>query len=101
MDEIPIPNPPLSPREVALLSQLKAQDVDAIDAAVLSCTHDHWRKVAMVVSLSMEQLSHRYPGLSDVFYAERVRSLVESGKLVSQGNLSYMRFSEVRRTNAT
>ena len=50
----------------------------------------------MVVSLSMEKLEARYPGFSDAFYAHRVRSLVECGKLESNGDLSYMRFSEVR-----
>jgi Protein of unknown function len=97
MDEIPVPNPPLSPRELALLAQLSAQDVEAIDEVVLSCTRDHWRKVAMIVSLTMERLGDQYPGFSDVFYAERVRALADSGRLEAQGNLSYMRFSEVRR----
>lgn len=101
MDEIPIPNLPLSPREMALLEQLSAQELKAIDEAVLSCTRDDWRKVAMVVSLSMERLADRYPGFSDAFYAERVRTLVDSGRLQAQGNLSHMRFSEVRRTNET
>lgn len=101
MDEIPIPNPPLSPREAALFAQLSAQDLEAIDEAVLSCVRDDWRKVAMVVSLSMERLGGQYPGFSDVFYAERVRALADSGRLEGQGNLSYMRFSEVRRTSKT
>lgn len=35
----------------------------------------------------------------DLFYAIRVRYLVESGRLVSQGNLSRMRYSEVRRND--
>lgn len=101
MDEKPIPNPPLSPREVALVAQLSAQDREAIDEAVLSCVGDHWRKVAMVVSLSMERLGAQYPDFSDVFYAEHVHALVDSGRLESQGNLAYMRFSEVRRTSRT
>jgi hypothetical protein len=81
MDEIPIPNLPLSPREMALPEQLSAQDLQAIDEALLSCTRDDWRKVAVVVSLSMERPADRYPGFSDVFYAERVRTLVDSGRL--------------------
>jgi hypothetical protein len=97
MDEIPIPNPPLSAQERSLLAQLSSADLEAIDSAVFSCTHSRWRKVAMVVSLSMEALRQRYPGFTDVFYAERVRVLVDSGKLESQGNLAYMRFSEVRQ----
>src|ERR1700754_3508469 len=95
-DEIPIPNPPLTAEEAAPASRLSVEELDAVDAAVLSCARSRWRKVAMVVSLSMEKLEARYPGFSDAFYAHRVRSLVECGKLESNGDLSYMRFSEVR-----
>jgi hypothetical protein len=95
-DEIPVPNLPLSAEEAARVSRLSVEDLGAVDAAVLSCAHSRWRKVAMVISLSMEKLEDRYPGFSDVFYAQRVRSLVECGKLESNGDLSYMRFSEVR-----
>jgi hypothetical protein len=101
MDEIPVPNPPLSPREAALFAQLSAKDMEVIDEAVLSCVCDHWRKVAMVVSLSMERLGDQYPDFTDVFYAERVRALADSGRIEARGNLSYMRFSEVRRTGET
>jgi hypothetical protein len=95
-NEIPVPDPPLSIEEAARVSKLSADDLDAVDAVVLSCAHSRWRKVAMVVSLSMEKLEARYSGFSDVFYAHRVRSLVECGKLESQGDLSCMRFGEVR-----
>ena len=97
MDEIPIPNPPLSQHERTQVAKLSASELDAIDTAVLSCTRSQWRKVAMVVSLSLEALSQQYPQFSDVFYAERVAALVTAGKLESQGNLAHMRFSEVRQ----
>ncbi len=97
MDETPIPNPPLSTHERSLVAKLSASEIESIDSAVLSCTHSQWRKVAMVVSLSMEALSRRYPQFSDVFYAERVAALVNSGKIESQGNLAYMRLSEARQ----
>jgi len=38
----------------------------------------------------------RVPGLPDLYYANRVRVLVERGLLVAEGNLDYMRYSEVR-----
>jgi len=101
MDETPIPNPPLSATERAPLARLSSADLEAIDSAVLSCAQGRWRKVAIVVGLCMESLGKRYRGFLDVFYAERVRALVDSGKLESQGNLAYMRFSEVRQVDAT
>jgi len=53
----------------------------------------------MVVSLASKKLGTRYPQFSYVFYAERIRALADFGRLESQGNLSYMRFSEVRLPN--
>lgn len=35
-------------------------------------------------------------GLPDVFYAQRIKALVQRGALVSEGNLNYMSYSEVR-----
>jgi hypothetical protein len=39
----------------------------------------------------------RAQGIPDVYYAERVRALVDRGLIESVGNLRRMRFSEVRR----
>jgi hypothetical protein len=38
----------------------------------------------------------RLPGIPDSFYAERVRLLVECGKLLAEGDLRFMRYSEVK-----
>ena len=40
--------------------------------------------------------SLRIAGLPDLYYAQRVKLLVESGALLSESNLDYMRYSEVR-----
>ena len=37
-----------------------------------------------------------FPNIPDIYYAQRVRRLVAVGELESQGNLEYMRYSEVR-----
>ena len=95
-EEKPIPDAPLTPQEKAKVAQLTERELEAIDEALISNTYDRWRKVAMVVGLTMRQLESRVRGIPDSFYAQRVRRLVESGRLESQGNLEYMRFSEVR-----
>lgn len=102
-DERPIPDPPLSPEEQARVATLTKADIEAIDQALLSNATNRWRKVAMVVGLTMSNYPNPRPGIPDLFYAERVRQLVARGRLESQGNLSYMRFSEVRlsASNAT
>lgn len=55
-----------------------------------------WRKVARIVGMAIEQLRERIPDVPDIYYAQRVQNLVALGKLESQGNLAFMRFSEVR-----
>jgi len=99
--EIPMANPPLSDEEQSVVARLTDTDLHAIDAAILANSSDRWLKVARVVLWTEESLSHRFPGLSYVFYAQRLIHLAEQGHLESQGNLEYMRFSEVRIPGAT
>src|SRR4051794_11454065 len=95
-DEVPIPNGPLSAEEIACFAKLTQKEIAQIDEAVLSCAFPRWRKVAAIVVFAMDRLGGKYPQFSDVFYAQRIRLLAEQGRLESQGDLSYMRFSEVR-----
>ena len=97
MEEVPQPDEPMTAEQEALVSGLSSSDLAAIDRMLLSHTHDRWRKVAMVDGKSMMDLEDRRPGIPDTFYAQRVRKLVGEGALESQGNLAFMRFSEVRR----
>jgi hypothetical protein len=95
-DEIPTDDGPLTPEEEAMVARLSDSELQEIDEALISHTTRQWRKVAMVVGTTMSSLPNRVPGIPDVFYAMRVRKLVEDGVLESQGNLARMRFSEVR-----
>jgi len=94
--EVPIPNDPISPGEEAAFFRLRNDEVKEIDDAILACATPHWQKVARMVSLAEKQLSSKYPQFSYSLYAERIRLLAEEGRLESQGDLSFMRFSEVR-----
>jgi hypothetical protein len=38
----------------------------------------------------------RIPNISEIYYAQRLRRLVGEGLPESEGNLDFMRFSEVR-----
>ena len=69
-----------------------------IDSAVLAVTEVHWRKVAMIIMKTAERLG---PGLAlgDAGYnmvVARIAALVAAGRLVSQGDISRWRHSEVR-----
>jgi len=90
------PDPQLSAEEAAIAAALTSDFIARIDAELLSHARPRNRKVAMLVGLAMSNPSLRIQGLPDLYYAQRVRSLVSRGALVSEVNLDYMRYSEVR-----
>ena len=90
------PDPPLDVEQSLRVSKLTQDDLWDIDRELLHQSARSWRKVARVVATTMDKLSSRIPGVPDVYYAQRVRHLVEIGKLESQGDLHRMRFGEVR-----
>src|SRR5262245_17893603 len=90
------PDPPLSLEQAKVVASLSSEILAKIDAELLSHAKPHNRKVAMIVGLAMGNPAVRVSGLPDLFYAQRVRLLVNEGQLVAEGNLDFMRFSEVR-----
>ena len=95
-DDIGPPDGPLSAEQEALAATLSAEFIAQIDAALLGHARARWRKVAMIVGLTMRDSSLRIPGLPDIYYAGRVKVLVAHGLLEADGNLEFMRYSEVR-----
>lgn len=94
------PDPSLSAAQRALVGALSADAVLTIDEALLSNASTQWRKVARIVGTTMSSLPGRVHWIPDVYYAERVRELVARGLLESQGDLTRMRYSEVRLRRA-
>jgi len=92
------PDTDLSAEEQEIVSSLSASDNEVIDSALLAQCASSWRKVARVVGSAMRTLDDRFPDMPVGYYALRIVRLVELGALESQGNLEYMRFSEVRLT---
>ena len=89
-------DPPLTPQQREVANKLSAEAIEEIDAMLLSQASNRYRKVARIVGCSLLELKDKYPGLPDVFYSERVQALVKSGRLEAQGNLRYMRYSEIK-----
>jgi hypothetical protein len=86
----------LTHEEKVKIRQLTTVEITEIDDALMSNVAPRWRKVAMVVGLSMMQFKGRFRGIPDVYYSQRIAELVAAGKLEAQGDLRRMRFSEVR-----
>jgi hypothetical protein len=79
---------------------MNASSHECVDSLILSYAGEHWRKVAMIISkvlLEFERTRTRTRTEADEYeIADRIRALVEDGKLEAQGNLSLWRNSEVR-----
>ena len=67
-----------------------------LDEAILSVATNNWRKVAFVVAKTQHELEDAGITVSYDAVAERVKALVDNGRLEGQGNLDRWRFSEVR-----
>ena len=88
-------DPPLNESQRVVANSVSDDTLKKIDRELLANVADYPRKVARVIGSTMSNPEVRVPGLPDLFYAERVRWLVENGKLVSKGNLYAMRYCEV------
>jgi hypothetical protein len=90
------PDTTLDAEELAVVDKLTIAEVSVIDSALLAECASTWRKVARVVGYAL-----RSPELEDVplgYVVQRVTALVEAGDLASQGDVRYIRSSEVRLT---
>ena len=96
MKEKPIPYPDLSPDQKLIIANLSEQDINEIDNLLLSNSSKHWRKQAIVIGKTISKLKDKWPEIPDNYFALRINKLVKDGYLESQGNLRFMRFSEVR-----
>jgi hypothetical protein len=96
-------NPPLTAAQQEAVSRLTEADLLAIDAATIANIVDNWRKVARVVGTTISEFADQslYPGLGDVFYAQRIRLMVEKGLVEAVGDLKRMGYSEVRLPRST
>jgi hypothetical protein len=99
------PDGELTEEQKALVAQLTDDDLRDIDEALMEQVHPkHSRKVAAVVGRAMGCQANRINGVPDVFYAQRVLSLVEKGYLDIEGDPRYMGRAEVslaRRADLT
>ena len=95
-EETPEPDPDLTEEQKTLVNKLNPQELEEIDNTLISEAQPRFQKVAKVVGFAMIKQKNRIEGIPDVFYSQRVQKLVKEGRLEAEGNLKYMRFSEVR-----
>ena len=86
----------LTPEQLILIKGLSEDQLESIDKTLLASACEHWRKVSRIVCMAMDALPNKVNGIPDVFYSKRVAILVQGGKLLSQGDLNCMSYSEVK-----
>ena len=91
-----IPDPEITEEQRKFINLLSLEKLEEIDNAILSYANQYYLKVARLVSDVLTNKDVHIKGIPSVFYLERIRLLVKNGLLESQGNLHYMRYSEVR-----
>ena len=84
----------LTPEQEERVSKLTPLEIENIDSFLLSQCTNQWQKQAKLVGIAVRKLE--FHGVPDTFFSQRVRSLVHSGKLASSGDLTRMRYSEIR-----
>ena len=89
-------DPELTPQQLILVSELTEEQIDEIDQAILKVVDDRYRKVAFIVGSTMASFENRFEGIPDIYYSQRVTRLIESGDLVAQGFVGFMRYCEVK-----
>lgn len=87
---------PLTEEQQKRVDRLTPEELQRIDDSLMADASTQWRKVARIVGTALIENCDAIKGVPDIFYASRVRKLVEEGRLQSDGNLDYMRFSEVK-----
>lgn len=83
--------------------------INKLDALMLSHVTHQWRKMARIVGGTIQELTptqiaelhESYPPPLDLVFAERLKHLAEQGKLEWQGDLTTMRFCELRLPDAS
>ncbi|MCH1918066.1 hypothetical protein L9G15_01315 [Shewanella sp. A3A] len=87
---------PVSDTQQKLLAQITQEQIDIVDKILLSNVRQHYMKVAMLIAKTYNKLPDELRELPTAFLAKRVMALVECELLQAQGDLHYIRYSEVR-----
>ena len=95
-DNFEITDEPPTPEELAIVRDAGPETREKLDAALLRSASKTWRKMARLVADAMIEMEPTLPTVSYAYYGHRLRQLVETGILESRGELSVMRFCELR-----
>ncbi len=93
------PDSLLDADEQLIVDHLTEAETQHVDTVLLGHCTTSYRKVAFIIGKTMTPSSEELDHVPFGYLVQRVQHLVESGRLESQGDLDYVRFSEVRIPN--
>ena len=93
------PDQDLTSEQQDIVAKLTDEDRVLIDDRLYSKVSHRWSKVARIVGNLMHELPEKFSEIPDVYYSQRLRTIVDSGKVEFRGSLNHMRYCEVRRAN--
>lgn len=85
-----------APFRVVAGDDLVSAPITFYDDWLVSCTVSQWRKAARVIGDTMSTAMTHGHIIGDLVLSGRLQALAAAGRLESQGDLSKLRFSEVR-----
>jgi hypothetical protein len=97
-EEFDMTDPPPTAEDLAIVASVSADVIAKLDKALLNAASNDWRKMARLVGNAMAEAKPVVPDLSYSYYVYRLRDFVASGVLEFRGDLTIMRFCELRRT---
>ena len=90
------PDLPMSADEQAIYDNLSEYVRNDMDLALLAECAKYNRKVARIVATVFMSKEFKDTDASVLCFAQRVVELVKQRKLIADGNLNFIRYSEVR-----
>ena len=88
--------PSLTHEEAEIVSQLNQEVLNKIDNELLSYVNESFQKVSKIVASFMASPNVHSSEIPLLLYVQRIEEMSKKGLLESQGNLKFMRYSEVR-----
>lgn len=93
-----IRNDIVDPKTKIIAAKLSVEELMEIDNGLLAHCSNRWRKTAYVIGSTMMDFGERFRGLSDSYYLTRIIELIESNVIEVDGDVRFMRHSELRLT---
>ena len=87
----------MSEGERMKVEALSEQQILEIDDCLLKHIKPFWRKLAMVIGLAMSEMKDLHDlNIVYIYYYNRLLKLIKENNLETQGNIDFIRWSEIR-----